>query len=106
MTISYEAVPELLQQHPRWLVWDRDGNGKKTPRAASRPHKNVNPTTASNWTTYPDVLDRSIKHQVGIGFALGSVQDGPTFSGVDLDGCRNPATGAIEPWAQQIIRYL
>jgi hypothetical protein len=35
----------------------------------------------------------------GIGFVF----NGDGIAGVDLDGCRNPETGAIAPWAQRII---
>jgi len=34
----------------------------------------------------------------GVGYVLG---DG--VAGVDLDDCRDPETGTIEPWAAQII---
>jgi AAA domain len=28
------------------------------------------------------------------------------YTGIDLDHCRNPATGALEPWAQHIVNAL
>jgi primase-polymerase (primpol)-like protein len=36
----------------------------------------------------------------GLGFMLCSADP---FVGIDLDNCRNPETGEIEPWAQEII---
>lgn len=100
------AIPELLKTHPRWLLWTIDGSGRKVPRAYTKPHKNIDANRASNWGDYEHVTDAATRSQMGIGFALGSVQDGPTFCGVDLDKCRDLHTGAIEPWAQRIIDHL
>jgi primase-polymerase (primpol)-like protein len=36
----------------------------------------------------------------GIGFVL--TPDDP-FAGIDLDHCRDPETGEIEPWASEIV---
>jgi len=36
----------------------------------------------------------------GIGFVVSKEDD---FCGLDLDGCRNPETGAIENWAMEVI---
>jgi putative DNA primase/helicase len=36
----------------------------------------------------------------GIGFVF---SDADPFCGIDLDDCRNPETGEIVPWAQEII---
>ena len=42
----------------------------------------------------------------GVGIVLGSLADGRTLCGVDLDGCRNPATGELTPIAQAVIELL
>ncbi len=36
----------------------------------------------------------------GLGFVFCS---GDPFVGIDLDGCRDPETGEVAPWAQKII---
>jgi putative DNA primase/helicase len=36
----------------------------------------------------------------GIGFVFCSADP---FVGIDLDDCRNPQTGEVEPWAQKIV---
>lgn len=41
-----------------------------------------------------------------LGLALGQVDNGPTFAGIDLDGCRDRRTGVIEEWARQIIHAV
>jgi hypothetical protein len=42
-------------------------------------------------------------HYSGIGFVFSDEDD---ILGVDLDKCRNPETGAIEPWAAEIVASL
>lgn len=84
-----------------------DGSGRKMPRAAHRPDKNIDITKSTNWASFGTAVGvASTQASFGIGFTLGAVHEGPTFSGVDLDKCRNPETGKIEDWAWKIIRFL
>src|SRR5947208_1616508 len=55
--------------------------------------------------TAAQTAEKALREQMGVGFALGRVDKGPAFAGVDLDQCRNPATGIIEEWAWKIIRH-
>lgn len=103
---NIDPIPLLLQQHLRWLLWGRDGEGKKTPRNAMRADRNCNANSASNWASFAVAALAATKNSTGIGFALGPVQNGPRFAGIDLDKCRNPETGAIEPWAMRIVEYF
>ncbi len=106
MKFDGSSIPTLLQTHDRWLLWAPDGAGKKAPHTAAKPGRNCDATKATNWTTFAGATDSATRHSQGIGFALGVVQDGPAFAGVDLDACRNPETGAIEEWARKIITFL
>src|SRR5215216_3182707 len=90
----------------QWLVWRseaRDGKPTKIPyspitgqRASSR--------TPETWTGYEEAV-RACKEEGygGIGFVFTSEDD---LCGVDLDGCLDPVTGEIEPWAWTIIEKL
>jgi len=90
----------------QWLVWrseERDGKPTKIPyspitgqRASSR--------TPETWTGYEEAV-RACKEEGygGIGFVFTSEDD---LCGVDLDGCLDPVTGEIEPWAWTIIEKL
>ena len=42
----------------------------------------------------------------GTGIVLGDLGDGRHLVGIDLDGCRDPETGAIDPWAQAVLDDL
>jgi primase-polymerase (primpol)-like protein len=61
--------------------------------------------------TDPDhfcVYEEALRYQrdegmAGVGFVF---CDNDPFVGVDLDDCRDPQTGALEEWAQKIIRQL
>jgi putative DNA primase/helicase len=101
---NFAAIPAELKALARWVNWqfvERDGKPTKEP---------INPQTGNlascsdpdTWGTYSDALARlNIDSVDGIGFQLGS-----PYTGVDLDGCRDSATGDIEPWAQKIIASL
>src|SRR3954471_9090461 len=101
MTHSFDiaAIPAQLKEAPRWVLWALDGSGKKAPRAAHRPTRPCDVNKPSAWTDFDTAKKAAVRHEQGVGFALGSVDNGPTYSGVDLDDCRNPETGAIETWA-------
>ena len=100
------AIPAALRERERWVLWLLDGSGKKTPRKASRPDRPCDATKPATWTTFASATDAATRHSQGIGFALGAVEDGPTFAGVDFDKCRNPETGVLEPWAENLVRFL
>lgn len=100
--VHREAIPEELRPLPRWVNWHyREKQGKLTkvpldPRNGGAASCD-DPTT---WGTLEQALDRLSRGKVdGIGFQLGA-----PYVGIDLDKCRVPETGVIEPWAQEIIR--
>lgn len=90
--------PEELKQRKRWLLWRYVIDRKVPHTIAGRYASSTNPDT---WSSYEDAVaafaDEPGKYE-GLGFVLG---DG--ICGIDLDDCRNPDTGAIAPWAQEII---
>jgi hypothetical protein len=100
----YDTMPLLLKQYGRWMFWTVDGEGKKTPRKVTeQKDRNIDPNNSSNWGSWDQLIAASHKYR-GPGFALGHVDNGPTFGGIDLDDCRDPKTGVIEEWAWKVIR--
>ena len=66
------------------------------PRATIRRRGRASALAPKPCGEHPHLFD-------GIGVALGALDDGRHLVGVDLDGCRDPETGAIKPWAQEVI---
>jgi putative DNA primase/helicase len=53
------------------------------------------------WRTFEEAVEAlETRRYDGIGFVLCSADP---FVGIDLDNCRNPETGEIKKWAQEII---
>ena len=97
-------IPEAMRTLPRWVVWrheERNGKSTKVPFSAltGKRAASDDPQTWSAFETATEVFDRG--GWAGIGFMLG---DG--FVGIDLDHCRNPETGEIEPKAAQVIQDI
>lgn len=97
------ALPEELLREPRWVCWrwePRNGKQTKVPiRPDGQPAKSNDPST---WTSFEVCLAASMRYTgLGIGLMLG---DGVV--GVDLDHARDPESGALQQWAQEIIDEL
>lgn len=103
--LNFANIPSALRQRKQWVLWknlDRDGTVTKVPVGlGGMPAKTNSPDT---WATFDEVVKAYQRGgYTGIGFVF---CDADPFCGVDLDGCRDPDTGAIADWAQAIIREL
>jgi putative DNA primase/helicase len=97
------ALPEELLREPRWVCWryeTRNGKPTKVPiQPNGQPAKSNDPST---WSSFASCLAASMRYTgLGIGLMLG---DGVV--GVDLDHARDPESGALQQWAQEIIDEL
>ncbi len=120
----FEDIPEELQTTPQWVVW------KLTPGRNGKPTKiPFNPATGKGaytadgrwpeghpdagqprpsgwrrgtWARFGDARKAAPAYS-GVGIVF---DESDPNAGVDLDNCRDPATGKIEPWAQEIIDAL
>ncbi len=96
-------VPAAMKAKRQWVRWHletRNGKQTKVPyRVDGRPAASDN---QNDWTDYAtSVTGAIINHEQGVGFMFA---DG--FAGIDLDGCRDPKTGDIALWADEIIQSL
>jgi putative DNA primase/helicase len=57
-----------------------------------------------SWSTYEEAVRVAKEHgHDGVGFVF--TEEDP-YAGIDLDKCRNPETGEIEDWANELIEQL
>jgi putative DNA primase/helicase len=100
-----ENVPEQLSERPQWVCWrleERKGKPTKVPYTPGTLRR-ASSTDLMTWRTFEEALaayEAGEPPYDGIGFVFCSADP---YVGIDLDKCRNPQTGEIEPWAQQVI---
>ncbi|MGZ4864950.1 MAG: bifunctional DNA primase/polymerase [Halobacteriota archaeon] len=107
MSIQPQGIRTCLKERRQWVLWRREnpktGKKGKAPYQLNGHHARTDdPTT---WASFEQCLEayRSRKRYDGIGFVFSSDQD---IVGVDLDGFRDPATGAVDEQARAIIAVL
>jgi putative DNA primase/helicase len=96
-------IPEELRSRPQWVVWrhTRFGRAAKVPYDA-RTGRLASVTHRDTWVSFQDAIQVCGQYD-GVGFVLSA--DDPLV-GVDLDHCRDPQTGIIASWADEIITAL
>ena len=103
-TAALASFPPVLRNLRQWVCWrleERDGKPTKVP-LDPRTGDRAATDDASTWTAFTDAL---AAHHRGMGDGVGFVfSTHDPYSGIDLDGCRDPETGEIEPWAEEWIR--
>lgn len=92
------GIPDALRERRQWVARDAD----KRPFCA--PGKMASSTDPSSWLSYEEAVALAEREGLpGVGYVFAA--DDP-FAGVDLDKCRDPGTGTIQPWAQRLIERL
>jgi primase-polymerase (primpol)-like protein len=115
ITLIPENIPEELTGRRQWVAWrceERDGQQTKIPYEPGTLRR-ASATDLMTWTSFEKAVeayefgyddlgpeDHGEPFYDGVGFCFSS---GDPFVGIDLDKCRNPETGEIAPWAQQIL---
>jgi hypothetical protein len=104
-----ERSPTLADfvTRPQWVAWRNEPRGGKLTKVpyytAQRQAKSDDPST---WLPHDQavLVHKAIDNGLGggNGIMLGPCGDKWTF-GIDLDRCRDPTTGEIEPWAQAVL---
>jgi hypothetical protein len=92
-----------MYRRQQWVVWRhelRDGERTKVLYNAHTGGR-AKVSLPDTWTTYEHARSVAASgNYAGIGYVFAA--DDP-FTCIDLDHCRNPETGAIAPWAMEII---
>ena len=103
--MTHEKIPAALRDCPQWLVWKiikRGDDETKVPfQIDGTPAKSSDRAT---WATFDKALAAFNRGgYAGLGFVFAADDE---FCGIDLDGCRDPATREVAPWAKAIIKAL
>jgi primase-polymerase (primpol)-like protein len=112
LAVNAELIPAALKSLNLWVTWaytqERDPetgeiDWDKPPRNA-RTGGLASSTNPKTWSPYDQALAAYQRGGLdGIGFVLDGSGD---LVAVDLDKCRDPQTGAVKPWAQEIVQVL
>jgi putative DNA primase/helicase len=102
--LTSSAIPLELRQLRQWVTWRWERRKNKRTKVPINPNDGSfgNVSNASTWGTFDKAIERCKGHDVaGLGFVF---TDGDPYVGVDLDSCVDLRSGAIEPWADTIIK--
>src|SRR4051794_22911869 len=103
----------VMSSWPCWVGWQTELRaGEDEPTKV--PYVGVGRKARANATKW---IDRAAAQAVadllpkpfgigGVGVEFALMTDGRRMGGIDLDKCRDPETGAIEPWALRIIELF
>src|SRR3954452_8436317 len=113
---SVQAVAQMADIYgQRFVLWrgepGKDGKPIKKPKRLDG-RANASSTDDTTWNTLERcyaALPRT-PAGTGLGVVLAAERDAAKglliLVGVDLDGCRDPDTGDLKPWAFEIVRAL
>lgn len=98
-----QEVPEILKSLPNWVSW-KLVNGSKVPFVCGTSGQHASSTDPSTWTTFEQAAENAtISSTEGIGFVIDGEAIKQQLVGFDLDGCRNPKTGELASWAEELL---
>jgi len=105
MTQEQVMIPNEFIMRPQWVDWKSEKrNGKFTKVPYQTNGHNAKSNEASTWNDFDSVFDAYREGKFdGIGYVLSS---NDPFVAFDLDNCRDPNTGEIAAWAQEIVHSL
>jgi hypothetical protein len=110
LPVLAENIPAELRDRPQWVVWRYAWTGAKWDKPLLSVRGGPASSTApKTWATFDEAIKTYLLGAEddagldGIGF-IPLPEDGLTI--VDLDHCRDAATGEVEPWAAAIVAGL
>ncbi len=98
-----ENIPPELRELTQWVCWRYETRHGKRTKVPVNPLTgySANVTDPQTWTTFDCALAAYTELGCdGVGFVFTADDD---FFGIDLDDCRNPDTGELTKWADEIV---
>ncbi len=105
-TTDPAGIPAELKAARRWVAWrlEWDGGKGRWDKVPVNPWSkhNAKANRPETWGTFEAGLAALAADPTlaGLGYEF---EEGAGEFGIDLDDCRDPATGVIAPWASEII---
>jgi len=123
LPVTVDGIPASMLDTARWAPWRAVWNEKKKkyekiPHRAEQPAYGLSTKSTKGWASFHRALAVYLQNPgkfAGVGYLVtgekvpGSAADvfAPgDLAGVDLDHCRDAATGEIAPWAAEVIAKL
>jgi hypothetical protein len=90
---------EWLTKSPNWVVWRFvTEDGRRTKKPYQTHGKDAKANDKKTWTSYGAVCTAR-KEFDGIGYVLTDTE----IVAFDIDNCRDPKTGELDPWAKALV---
>jgi primase-polymerase (primpol)-like protein len=114
LPVQPDTIPQELKALPQWVCWRyvlRDDKWTKQP-VSIHTGDGADSTDPTTWASYEDALAFYQQFHpeglvAGIGFVFAKEADPrKSLCGIDLDKCRDPATGKLGVWAQVVLQML
>ena len=102
MPINLKLIPTELQARPQWCLWFASGVEKTKVPLIPGNGDAARTNDPATWRTFNEMAKHATEiYQPGFVFS-----EADPFTGIDLDGCRNPVTGELAAWAREIVLSL
>ncbi len=104
LPVNPDGIPDEIKAVDQHLCWDWEYRGDRWTKPPLQAigtgyAKSTDPAT---WAPFDDAFSAYRRRALaGVGFSLSATDP---FFFIDLDNCRDPETGTIDPWATAIIR--
>jgi hypothetical protein len=102
-----DHTPVCLRGCRQWVAWKYVVRDDRQTKAPVNPHTGglASSKDSTTWGSFEEALAawKRVPDLAGVGFVF--TPDDP-YCGIDIDNCRDPLNGYLQPWAMQIVTRL
>jgi putative DNA primase/helicase len=106
LAVEPDGIPGDLKRYAQFVGWRLEWRDKTWTKRPVNPRDGspASSTDSLTWGSFAEALALCRAGRAdGLGFAFSS---GDPFAGVDLDDCRDAATGEVAGWAVAVVKEL